>query len=31
MDIVLQTYPNKKIVIIEKEEYNRIMQGELVW
>lgn len=31
MDAVKQQHPEKKIVIIEKNEYNRIMQGELVW
>lgn len=31
MDIVLKTYPNKNIVIIEKEQYEKILQGELVW
>lgn len=31
MDIVLSTHTDKKICIVEKEQYNRIMQGELVW
>lgn len=31
MDIVLNTYPDKKIVIIEKELYHRILDGEQVW
>lgn len=31
MEAVRQQHPEKKIVIIEKNEYNRIMQGELVW
>lgn len=31
MDIVLKTYPDKHIVIIEKEQYERFMDGELVW
>lgn len=31
MDIVLRTYPNLNICIIEKEAYNKILQGELVW
>ena len=31
MRIVLETYPDKNIVIIEKEQYDKIMQGELVW
>lgn len=31
MDIVLRTYPDKKIVIVEKESYDKILRGELVW
>lgn len=31
MNTVISQYPNKKIVIVEKEEYKKIMQGELVW
>ena len=31
MDIVLETYPNKNIVIIEKEQYEKFLGGELVW
>lgn len=31
MDIVKKTYPNNRIIIIEKNEYKKIMQGELVW
>lgn len=31
MRIVLETYPDKNIVIVEKEQYDKIMQGELVW
>lgn len=31
MEAVLSQHPEKKIVIIEKNEYNKIMQGELVW
>ena len=31
MDIVLSTYLDKKIVIIEKEQYKKILEGELVW
>jgi predicted nuclease of restriction endonuclease-like RecB superfamily len=31
MDIVLETHPEKKICIIEKEKYEKILQGELVW
>ena len=31
MEAVKLQHPEKKIVIIEKNEYNKIMQGELVW
>ena len=31
MDIVLETHKDKNICIIEKEQYEKIMQGELVW
>ena len=31
MDIVQKTYPYRKILIIEKEEYNKILSGEQVW
>lgn len=31
MDIVTKTYPSVKIVIVEKQDYEKIMQGELVW
>ena len=31
MDIVLKKYPDKKIIIIEKIQYEKILQGELVW
>lgn len=31
MDIVLKTHPNKKIIIVEKEQYKRLLEGELVW
>lgn len=31
MDIVLETHKDKNIVIIEKEQYEKILQGELVW
>ena len=31
MEIVTATYPDRRIVIVEQQEYNRIMQGELVW
>lgn len=31
MDIVMSKYPNVRFIIIEKFEYNKILQGELVW
>lgn len=31
MDIVLKTYPDKQIIIVEKDDYERILRGELVW
>jgi len=31
MEIVLKTYPEKNIVLIEKEQYEKILRGELVW
>jgi hypothetical protein len=31
MDIVLETHKDKNIVIVEKEQYEKILQGELVW
>ena len=31
MDIVIKTYPDKNIVIIEKEQYEKFLGGELVW
>lgn len=31
MDIVTSTYPDKKILVIEKEMYQRILDGEQVW
>ena len=31
MDIVLKTYPDKNIVILEKEQYEKFLGGELVW
>lgn len=31
MDIVLKTYPDKKIIIVEKDDYEKILRGELVW
>ena len=31
MDIVLETHKDKNIIIVEKEQYEKILQGELVW
>lgn len=31
MNAVLQQHPDKKLIIIEKEQYEKILQGELVW
>ena len=31
MEAIKQQHPDKKILIIEKEEYTKIMRGELVW
>lgn len=31
MDAVISQNPNKKLMIIEKNQYMKIMQGELVW
>lgn len=31
MNIILEKYKNKKIIIIEKEQYEKILRGELVW
>lgn len=31
MDIVIRTYPDKNIVIVEKEQYEKFLGGELVW
>lgn len=31
MEIVSQTYPDRRLVIIEKVDYERILQGEQVW
>ena len=31
MDIVLKTYPDKNIVIVEKVQYEKFLGGELVW
>ena len=31
MDAVIAQHPDKKIVILEKNDYQRLLQGELVW
>ena len=31
MDLIKRLYPNRKLLIVEKEEYKKIMDGELVW
>lgn len=31
MQTIFEQHSDKKVVIVEKESYNRIMQGELVW
>lgn len=31
MDIVMKTYPDKNIIIVEKHDYEKILRGELVW
>lgn len=31
MDAVISQNSTKKFVIIEKKEFDRLMQGELVW
>lgn len=31
MNAVIQQHQDKRIVIVEKAEYNKILQGELVW
>ena len=31
MDIIRNTYPEKKIIILEKELYEKFLGGELVW
>lgn len=31
MDIVIETHKDKNIVLIEKEQFQKILQGELVW
>jgi hypothetical protein len=31
MDIIIKKYPEKKIIIVKKEQYEKILDGELVW
>lgn len=31
MKLVIEQHPDKKIVIVEKDEYKKILRGELVW
>jgi len=31
MNIILATYPERKLIILEKEDYEKFMRGELVW
>lgn len=31
MEAVIQQHPDKRILIIEKDQYNKLLQGELVW
>ena len=31
MDLVLEKYKDKKIVVIEKDNYEKLLRGELVW
>lgn len=31
MDAVLEQHPDKNLLIIEKDQYQKILQGELVW
>lgn len=31
MDCVIEQHPDKNILIIEKEQYNKLLEGELVW
>jgi hypothetical protein len=31
MDAVIEQHPDKKILILEKEKYQQLMRGELVW
>lgn len=31
MNIILEKYKDKKIIVVEKEKYEKILRGELVW
>jgi len=31
MKVVLEQHDDKKIVIIEKDDFEKLLQGELVW
>lgn len=31
MDCVIKQHPDKNILILEKEQYNKLLEGELVW
>lgn len=31
MDLVLEKYKDRKIVVVEKDDYERFLRGELVW
>ena len=31
MDCVIEQHPDKNILILEKEQYNKLLEGELVW
>lgn len=31
LQIVMEKYPERKLIVIQKEEYRRILRGELVW
>lgn len=31
MDIIFKTYPNKNILVIEKEQYDDILKGNIEW
>ena len=31
MDLIINKYPNIRFIIIEKPEFKKILEGELVW